>query len=278
MRFVPEGFGGGGFDDEEFDGVEDEMMAEALAQSNENRKEEIKLANKQLKLTNKQLQTELMDRAIFVAKSSVFWYFMPHSMRLQKVAQAYETLVKVMGEDLIWVAAYHRDMATQIEVITAEVEPTKEQITNIGTEAFIKAIHAEFNKPGFEWRNVASLASALHVDVQQLSDWLDKDSKVVRRAGKSDGTIYYALADRVNKSAPPKTKQVIREEDRYALGMLHMVYFQLHTILKTYGLEISQKDIEAFGNFTASLDKLESGLLLFSKKTKASMKKLPKFN
>ncbi len=57
-----------------------------------------------------------------------------------------------------------------------------------------------------------------------------------------------------------------------------MTYFQLYRALKTYGLEIGRRDAEAFSHLTAALDKLETGLLLFSKKIKAPIEKLPKFN
>jgi hypothetical protein len=171
-------------------------------------------------------------------------------------------------------------MTTDIEIITCLPEPVGES-TKIGTEEFTTTLLAEFHKKK-PWRSLVSLANALHVDPQQLSQWLDKNPQVMRRAGKEDGVFYYCWSERVTKpktsTKSDPTNRVVREEDRYALGMLHMVYFQLYRVLKTYGLEISQRDAEAFGNLTASLDKLESGLLLFSKKTKASMDKLPKFN
>ncbi len=145
----------------------------------------------------------------------------------------------------------------------------------------MKSLLVEFNRKKV-WRSISGLANTLHVDAKELSELLDKDPLFVRRAGKEDGVFYYALSERLSKEHPEKREdplnRVRREEDGYALGMLHMTYFQFHKILKTYGLEIGQRDAEAFANFTASLDKLESGLLLFSKKTKASMEKLPKFS
>lgn len=167
-----------------------------------------------------------------------------------------------------------------LQIIVCSPTPVGDA-TKIGTEEFTTALLAEFHKKK-PWRSISSLASALHVDTNQLSQWLDNHKQVMRRSGKEDGVFYYCWSERLKKetsSTSEKTpNRVVREEDRYALGMLHMVYFQLYKVLKTYGLEISQRDPEAFGNLTASLDKLESGLLLFSKKTKASMDKLPKFS
>ncbi len=176
----------------------------------------------------------------------------------------------------------------EVEVITgpeidAVADPPKEQVTAIGTPDFIKALLVELNKKKV-WRSLSSLATTLHVDPQALSGWLDYSPQFIRRAGKEKGTLYYALSSRVESETSEKKKEtppldrVSRVEDDYALAMLHMVYFTMYKVLKTYGLEISQRDAEAFSNFTASLDKLESGLLLFSKKTKASMEKLPRFN
>jgi hypothetical protein len=169
----------------------------------------------------------------------------------------------------------------EVEVITATADIPVEQSTKIGTPGFIKQLLVEFQKKKV-WRTLTSLSAALHVDPKQLSDWLDSNSCYVRRAGKEARVFYYAWTERLGKEVRTSSEKigsdrVVREEDGYALGMLHMVYFQLYKVLKTYGLEISQKDAEAFGNLTVALDKLESGLLLFSNKIKASMDKLPKF-
>lgn len=166
--------------------------------------------------------------------------------------------------------------------INAVAETPSEQTTKIGTPDFIKSLLIELNKKKV-WRSLSSLATILHVDPQALSGWLDYSPQFIRRAGKENGTLYYALSSRVEsqpteKKEEPPSDRVVRKEDDYALAILHMTYFQLYKALKTYGLEISQRDAEAFSNFTASLDKLESGLLLFSKKIKAPMEKLPKFN
>lgn len=172
----------------------------------------------------------------------------------------------------------------QVEVITGPeitvVNDGPEHTSKIGTEEFVKALLVELNKNKV-WRTLSSLADALHVAPQSLSFWLDDNPKVVRRAGATTGTIYYALSERLPKENSKKENsrnRVTKEEEGYALAMLHMTYFQFYKILKTYGLEISQVDPEAFSHFTSSLDDLESGLLLFSKKIKASIEKLPKFS
>jgi len=163
-----------------------------------------------------------------------------------------------------------------LEVITA-TEDTSEEVSQIGTAEFVKALLSELHTKKL-WRSVQSLATALHVDPKALKEWMDKDPPFVRKAGKTDGEFFYCWSDRLNAPAPKEIKQeVIREEERYALAILHMIYFNYHKALKTYGLEISQRDPEAFNYFALALDKLESGMVLFSTKTGANMEKLPKF-
>ena len=150
----------------------------------------------------------------------------------------------------------------EIDVVTGP--EVKDPITNPTDEA----VFTELAK-GKVWRSLTSLSKILNVDSQVLSSiFLDCSPRVVRRVGKT--TTYYALKRRLETPA--------REEEGYALAMLHMVYFQFYKILKTYGLEIGRRDPESFSDFTTALDKLESGLLLFSKKTGASVDKLPKFS
>jgi hypothetical protein len=154
-----------------------------------------------------------------------------------------------------------------------------EIITEMGVEKTClntaKDLCLELNK-GKLWRTTDSLCRKLQVERSTLLNWLEQPA-YLSRLGKNN-TVYYALADRVIKKSISSLERPIKEEDGYALAILHMIYFQLYKTLKTYGLEISQHNVDAFSNLTASLDKLETGLLLFSKKTKASMEKLPKFN
>jgi len=75
-------------DDDDFDEAEAEMMADAIAQSNKNHEE-------QLKLANRQMSHDLLDKAIFISKGW-FWGLIPHSVKLLRVADAYETLKKLI--------------------------------------------------------------------------------------------------------------------------------------------------------------------------------------
>ena len=83
------------YDDDEdgegndFEEVEAEMMAEAIHQSNKNREEEVKLAKIRLR-------SELMDKAIFICKSHWFWGLMSHDHKMLRIAEAYESLIKLM--------------------------------------------------------------------------------------------------------------------------------------------------------------------------------------
>jgi hypothetical protein len=74
-------------EDDDFDEAEAEMMADAIAQNNKNHEEQIRLANRQMK-------HDLLDKAIFISKGW-FWGLLPHSVKLHKVAEAYETLKKL---------------------------------------------------------------------------------------------------------------------------------------------------------------------------------------
>jgi hypothetical protein len=156
--------------------------------------------------------------------------------------------------------------------------------TEIGTEIFTKKLLEEFHSKNL-WRKLESLAESLHVDVQHLKVFLDKTSGVLRKVGKEDGVFFYCWEERFkreNGESKKESKKVgkqrpaIKEEERYAMALLHIIYSNLHRTLKTYGLEISQRDNEAFNNFAVALDKLESGLVLFSTKSDASIEKLPK--
>lgn len=158
------------------------------------------------------------------------------------------------------------EIITEPEVNSGSV-PQKNK-TVVGSQDFIKYLFIELNKKDI-WRSLTSLSHALHVDSQELSEWLDKNSDIVRRVGKKN--TYYCLFDRLSNN---KSNQ----ETDYAMAMLHMTYYQFYKIMKTYGLEIGRSDPEAFANFVSSLDKLEMGLILFSKSNKTVIEKLPKFN
>lgn len=155
--------------------------------------------------------------------------------------------------------------------------------SKVGTDEFVATLLKELNT-GKLWRTVASLATQLHVDAVELDKWLGSNPDFIRKPGKEDGVYYYCFTPRFNREVPqPAEKKaepraVVREEDRYALAMLHMIYWNLWKTLKTYALEVNERDEEAFKFFTSALDKLESGLVLYSGKTKASLEKLPKFS
>jgi hypothetical protein len=169
-----------------------------------------------------------------------------------------------------------------IQVVTAVAESVED--TGLGDEAFLKKLLEEFHTKNL-WRRLESLAEVLKVDVQHLRQWLDAAPGVLRKRGKEDGVFFYCWEQRAAAVQPEEKKEkklnkrpAVREEDRYALAMLHMTYWTLYKTMKTYGLEISQVDNDAFQNFALALDKLESGLVLFSNKTGAAVEKLPKMS
>lgn len=161
----------------------------------------------------------------------------------------------------------------ELEVVTGpEVTtgPISQETKTVGSQDFVKSLLLELNKKTV-WRSLISLSSALHVNPQELSQWLDKSPNVARRIGKND--TYYCLFDRLSDGSNASS-----QEEDYAMAMLHMTYYQFYKTMKTYGLEIGRRDTEAFSHLTSALDKMESGLVLFSKKIKAPMEKLPKFS
>lgn len=177
----------------------------------------------------------------------------------------------------------------EVEVITvvASGETTsgaQKPNKKIGTDDFIKKLLHELDHNVYTWRNVIGLAKSLDVEVDELCDWLDGATGFLRKAVNSG--IYYCLESRyaenirkpsaVTNNKKPKAKKV-QEEHYYALAILHMVYGDFYSALKTYSLEINQLDTEIFKYLTISLDKLESGLVLLSKKSGATMEKLPRF-
>lgn len=79
-------------DDDDFDEAEaDAEMAEVIAESNRNREE-------QLRLAEKQMRQELLDRAISISRSSWFWGFYPNSVKLHKIAETYDMLERLLGD------------------------------------------------------------------------------------------------------------------------------------------------------------------------------------
>ncbi len=65
--------------------AEAEMMADAFARSDEAR-------HMEMKLVDKQVRAEVLDKAIFVAKSSWFWGLFSSQSRLDSIKAAYHTL------------------------------------------------------------------------------------------------------------------------------------------------------------------------------------------
>lgn len=158
----------------------------------------------------------------------------------------------------------------EIDVVTGSDESGPDlEVEKNDSKNLIESVFLELNKKNV-WRSLTSLAVSLRIDRKELKQKLEKIPNVVSRVGKND-TLYCLYNRLTNK----KSKKV--EED-YAIAMLHMIFFQFYKTMKTYGLEIGSCDTEAFSYFTSALDKLESGLLIFSKKTNTSMEKLPKFN
>lgn len=77
--------------DDGYGDEDEEMMAEALAKQSENHFMELELAERHM-------NTELMDKAISVARSSWLWWFLPHGTRLKNISEIYETMRVLIDE------------------------------------------------------------------------------------------------------------------------------------------------------------------------------------
>jgi hypothetical protein len=172
-----------------------------------------------------------------------------------------------------------------VQVITVP-EEAAEDCTSLGTDAFLKELLKLLNSDKL-WRSVQFLAESLHVDVRELDKWLGDRADFVRKPSQKDGKYYYAYAPRFSRETGGGQKKemkvgservVVKEEHRYALAQIYLIYDNLHKVLKTYAMDVHEIDSEAFNHFNLALNKLESGLALFARKTGASDEKLPRLS
>jgi hypothetical protein len=170
------------------------------------------------------------------------------------------------------------------EIIQVGSKTTTSDGTKIGSEEFIEKLKKLLNDKQAYWRSAKALAEKLGVDSVQLDKWLRKQTEIVSKPGKEEGVVYYALLSRIEK-VPSKEEMKIRsmmsrpivtEEDRYAVGILHMVYVNLHECLDKYALRISDRSMESFTNLIEARNRLEAGITLYTQTTKANVKKLPR--
>lgn len=174
---------------------------------------------------------------------------------------------------------------TDIEKIPTEevvVEPKPTGIkSKVGSEDFVKAF-AEIIKTGNVWRSSKRLAELLNCDPVDIGNWMDRIPEIVRRPGKEEGIVYYALAQRVESQAkeekrPPgmERKQIV-SEDSYAVAMLHQTYSNLSAILEKYGMHIFNRNKEALAKLVEGRESVSAGVVLLANTLGVDVTKLPK--
>ncbi len=174
---------------------------------------------------------------------------------------------------------------TEIEKIPAEevvVQPKPTAVkSHVGSDEFV-AKFIEVIKGGDVWRSVNKLSKELNCDPNDLCNWMDHQPGLVRRPGKEEGVVYYAVASRIEAEAkkekrpPGMERKVVSEEDRYAIGMLHITYGNLSAILEKYGMHIYNRNSEALAKLAEGKDAISAGIALFANTIQTDISKLPK--
>jgi hypothetical protein len=155
------------------------------------------------------------------------------------------------------------------------------------TKEVQEKLHAELVKEGKVWRTSKALADKLNVDVVALDDFLQKQPSVCVRPSKDEGVFLYALLKRLEAEESPQRVQpmpvaveeimrpLIKDEDKYAIASLHNAYVLLDMTMKKYAMRIYERNSEAFTQLASAKDKLEAGIVLYAKKLKIDLSKLP---
>lgn len=165
-------------------------------------------------------------------------------------------------------------------------EESAEAVTTLGTDEFKVKLLEALNAGKKCWRTVQTLGKVLSVDPKELDEWLSKQHDFLRKPGQEDGTVFYAYAARLSREMGTeekpqgtvkvgKERTIVKEEHRYALAQLHLIYSNLHSVVKTYAFDIHEVEPEVFNLLRVAIDKLEAGLCLFANKTRSDVQKLP---
>jgi len=168
-----------------------------------------------------------------------------------------------------------------VEEIEVKTQPSALK-TKVGDKAFIDEF-VTLVKTGPVWRSLKGLAGKLGVDPIDLMKWCDLQPALVRRPGKEDGTLYYAASARLEAEAAKKSdvppgmeRKHISEEDRYVIGILHVLYNNYLAILQEYAMHMHGRNAEAFVAFMDARDRMSAAISLYANKLGIDMTKLPK--
>jgi hypothetical protein len=176
-------------------------------------------------------------------------------------------------------------MSDNIEEIPTEeviVEPKPTGIkSKVGSDEFVKQF-VEVIKQGPVWRSTKKLAELLNCDPIDLATWMDRQTELLRRPGKEEGTVYYAFTGRVEAQAkeekrPPgmERKQIVTE-DGYAVAMLHQTYSNLVNVLEKYGMHVYNRNKEALAKLVEGREAVSAGISLLANTLQIDVTKLPK--
>lgn len=170
--------------------------------------------------------------------------------------------------------------ALPTEEVVVEPKPTGIK-SKVGTEEFVKEF-VQTIKSGPVWRSAKKIAEILNCDPLDLAAWMDRQTELVRRPGKDEGVVYYAVAGRVEaqakeeKVAPGMERKQIVEEDRYSVAMLHQTYSNLTKILERYALHIHTRNKEALAKLVEGREAVSAGISLLANTLQVDVNKLPK--
>lgn len=166
------------------------------------------------------------------------------------------------------------------EEVTVEPKPTGIK-SKVGTDDFIREF-IQVVKNGPVWRSAKKIAELINCDPIDLATWMDRQTELVRRPGKEEGVVYYAVAGRVEAQAkgdkrPPgmERKQVV-SEDSYAVAMLHQTYSNLTNVLEKYGMHIYNRNKESLAKLVEGREAVSAGLTLLANTLQVDVTKLPK--
>jgi len=166
------------------------------------------------------------------------------------------------------------------EEVTVDPKPTGFR-SKVGSEEFVKEL-VPIISAGPVWRSVTKIAGLLNCDPIDLTNWMDRQTELVRRPGKEEGVVYYAHAKRVEQQAkeekrpPGMERKQVTSEDSYAVAMLHQTYSNLTTILEKYGMHIFSRNKEALAKLAEGRESVSAGVALLANTLGVDITKLPK--
>lgn len=170
------------------------------------------------------------------------------------------------------------------EEITVTRVPTADA-SKIGTKEFVKTLKQLLDSKKNVWRSSKTLTEELGVDALALDKWLRLRPEICSKASSKEGNVLYALVERVqgqtNETITEKkvkrvmARPLVTEQERYAVGILHIIHLNLRDTLLKNALQVAERSNEAFNHLVQAREHLEAGLTLFANRVRTDVRKLP---